>query len=104
MKLAEIVDMINKAFLDALIEKMYKLMNIGGFDVDGDVLVFWVKGEEEGYYSDNDVRVPFNMNGLRDGDMGEIGTAISIINKIETGEYDVMLTYHGGVELSGIFE
>lgn len=104
MKLAEMVKSINEAFLDALIEKMYKLMDIGGFDVDGDVLVFWVNGEEVGYYSDNDVRVPFNMNGLRDGDMGEIGTAISIINKIETGEYNVMLTYHGGVDLSEVFE
>lgn len=103
MKLAEMVDQINKAFLDALIEKMDKLMNTGGFDLDGDVLIFWVK-EDEDYYSEDNACIPFNMMKLRAGDIGEIGTAISIISKIESGEYDVMLTYHGGVDLSGIFE
>lgn len=104
MKLAEMVNLINKAFLDAVIEKMDKLMKLGDFDLDGDVLVFWIKAEEEGFYSDDDVRVPFNMMKLRAGDMGEIGTAISIIDKIESGEYDVMLTYNGGIDLSEVFE
>lgn len=103
MKLAEMVGQINKAFLDALIEKMDKLMNIGGFDADGDVLVFWVK-EDEDYYAEDDACIPFNMNKLLAGDIGEIGTAISIISKIESGEYDIMLTYHGGINLSGVFE
>lgn len=112
MKLAEMVDMINKAFLDAVIEKMDKLMNIGGFDVDGDLLTFWVKEDyvdddeedDDDEYECHDVRVPFNMMKLRAGDMGELGTAISIIDKIEIGEYQCVLTMHGGIDLGGIFE
>ncbi len=110
MKLAEMVDPINKAFLDALIEKMDKLMMLGGFDVDGDILTFWVCDEEDEDEEDededycDDVCVPFNMMKLRAGDMGEIGTAISIISKIESGEYEGVLTMHGGIELSGVFE
>ena len=54
MKLAEMVNLINKAFLNTLIEKMDRLMDIGGFDIDGDVLQYHHgknrRGEKENQY------------------------------------------------------
>ena len=92
------------ADLDVVIEKMDKLMSIGGFDTDGDVLVFWIVGgeDEEAYYGE--VHVPFNMKKLRARYMGEIETAIRIIDNIESGEYSCLLTTNGGIDLSGVFE
>lgn len=96
MKVTEFIDSIK----DELIEKMDKLMELGGFDLDGDTLIFWLHDEEDSEYYDDEIHVPFNMMKLRAGDMGEIGTAISVIGKIESGEYACMLTNHGGVDLS----
>lgn len=114
MKLAEMVDLINKAFLDAVIEKMDKLMDVSGADIDGDLFHF-VWGDEfydewlthDGVVEEDDdggIRIYFNMAKLHDGDPGEIGTAISIISKIESGEYEYLIGYKGGVDLGGIFE